>query len=323
MIEYTFLGKTKIKISKIGIGTWQWGTRSWGYGEQYSKADLKEAFDLAVDQGINFIDTAEMYGGGLSERLLGEFARKRRDDLVIASKVMPQHLTYSGVIRSFKKSAKRLQTDYIDLYYVHWPNPLIPMKWTARAFLDLYEKRKIRAIGVSNFSLTRMIKFDKLVNHLLSANQVRYSLLHRKTEKRLLPYCIKNNITLVAYSPLDQGAVLGKYNEKNLPKDIWRRANTIFTPINMKRLKPLKEILRSLAQNHGVKPINIVLRYLIEKNAIPIVGIKNKKQVTDLLSTFDFNLKTNKKKLIDKTLSNTKIAKIRAYPYVLLRILRG
>ena len=246
-----------------------------------------------------------------------------REEIVIASKVSPAHLTYKGVMKAFERSIKRLRTDYIDLYYVHWPNLLIPMSWTAKAFLELYEHGRIKAIGVSNFGLKRMIKFDKLVNNKLAANQVRYSLLKRNVEKDLLPYCLENKITLVAYSPIDQGAITGKYNENNLPKDIWRRTSTLFTKPNMRRIKPLIEALKELSENHEVKPVNIALRYLIDKGAVPIVGVKNKNQVEDLLKTFEFRLTSDEMKYLNDILNKIKLVSWRAVPHLIIRLLKG
>ncbi len=322
-MDYTKLGKTGIKISKIGIGTWQWGTKSWGYGRTYTFKDLEGAFKEAYEQGINFIDTAEIYGNGESEKIIGKLTEGIREEIVIASKVFPHHLTYKGVINAFKRSIERLKTDYIDLYYVHWPNHLIPMKSTAKAFLKLLNENKIRAIGVSNFNLSKMKKFEMLVEGKLSANQVRYSLLHREPEKALLPYCKAKDITLVAYSPIDQGAITGKYNEKNLPKDIWRRTSVLFTSINMKRIKPLIETLKLIAERHGVKPINIALRYIIQMGAVPIVGVKKKHHVEDIILTLETNLKQSEMETIKKQLDKIKLLKIRAYPYVIKRILTG
>ena len=322
-MEYTLLGKTNLRISKIGIGTWQWGTKSWGYGKTYTFEDLKKAFREAYDHGINFIDTAEIYGNGESEKIIGKLVEGIREEIVIASKVFPHHLTYRGTLNAFERSAKRLKTKYIDLYYIHWPNPLIPMKSTAKAFLELLNQNKIRAIGVSNFNLNKMQKFNKLVEDQLSANQVRYSLLHREPEKALLPYCKLNEITLVAYSPIDQGAITGKYSEKKLPKDIWRRANTLFTSINMKRIKPLIETLKTIAERHGVKPVNVALRYIIQMGAVPLVGVKKKHHVEDIILSLEMNLKQSEIDLIRKQLNKIKLVKPRAYPYVIKRILFG
>ncbi|MGQ4892236.1 MAG: aldo/keto reductase [Candidatus Njordarchaeia archaeon] len=322
-VEYTKLGKTRIKISKIGIGTWQWGSKGWGYRTQYTYEDLKEAYKTAVEGGINFFDTAEFYGGGESEKILGKLAKENRENIVIATKVWPTHLSYKGVINSLNKSLERLEIEYVDLLYVHWPNPIVPMASTARAFKKLHEEEKIRAIGVSNFNLKRMIKFNQLVNGKLSANQVKYSLLKRDVEKDLLKYCLENNITLVAYSPLDQGAISGKYDEKNLPKDKWRRINTVFTKKNMRKIKPLIQLLEEIAEQHGVKPVNIALRYLIQKGAVPIVGVKKREHVESLLETFEFNLKKEEIELIKKQLNSIKITKMGALPEMIIRLIKG
>ncbi|MGQ4834672.1 MAG: aldo/keto reductase [Candidatus Asgardarchaeia archaeon] len=321
MVEYTKLGRTEIKISKIGIGTWQWGSSEWGWGKGYTKEDLRRAFEKAVDIGINFIDTAEIYGGGKSEKMLGEFIKGRREDLVIATKVWPTHLRFKSVLKACERSLQRLNTNYIDLYQVHWPNPLIPMKSTAKAMDFLINSGKIRAVGVSNFNLKKMIKFDKLLTANLASNQVRYGLLHRAVEKDLLPFCVANSITLIAYSPLDRGAISGKYNEKNLPKDLVRRISFVFTPPNMKKVQALIRKLKEIAEHHGVEIVNVALRYLIQKGAVPIVGIKHEGHVESISKTFDFSLSDKELSELSITLSKIKISKARVFPWIVARII--
>lgn len=320
-MEYTTLGKTNIRISKVGVGTWQWGSKEWGWGKEYLKEDLKKAFERAIDLGINFFDTAEIYGGGKSEKMLGEFISGRRDDVVIASKVSPTHLRYKSVIKACNRSLERLNTEFIDLYQVHWPNPVIPMKSTAKAMDELVRLEKIRSVGVSNFSLKRMIAFDSFLEVPLASNQVRYGLLHRKPEINLLPYCNKNKIALIAYSPLDKGAISGKYNASNLPKDWVRRMSFIFTSVNMHRIHSLIVLLGEIADKYGVKPINVALRYLIDRGAIPIVGIKKLEQVEDLALTFEFKITNDENNQISETLITTKITKLRALPSVIKRLI--
>lgn len=321
-MEYTTLGKTDIKISKIGIGTWQWGTKSWGYGSSYTKEDLKKAFNTAIEEGITFFDTAEIYGGGKSEELLGEFSQGLRDDIVIASKVFAHHLLYKSVIKACKRSLSRLKTDYLDLYQVHFPNPLIPMKSTARAMDFLIDNGLIKSAGVSNFNLKRLIKFNKLLQHDVASNQVRYGILHRKIERDLLPYALKNNITIIAYSPLDQGATTGKYDSQYLPKDRVRRMSFIFTPSNIKKITPLVGLIKEIAKSHDVEPVNVILRYLINKGAVPIVGVKKVEHVESLSRTFEFNLSESEMKSIDFISSKIKISKLRAFPSLLKRLIK-
>ncbi|MCD6483843.1 MAG: aldo/keto reductase [Candidatus Odinarchaeota archaeon] len=321
-MEYTTLGKTNIKISKIGIGTWQWGTKSWDYGKTYTKEDLKKAFNTAIEAGITFFDTAEIYGGGKSEELLGDFAKDVRDEIVIASKVFAHHLLYKSVIKACKSSLERLKTDYLDLYQVHWPNPLIPMKSTASAMDFLVDEGLVRSVGVSNFSLKRMIKFDKLLQHNLASNQVRYGILHRNIEKELLPYALEHKITVIAYSPLDQGATTGKYDDQYLPKDRVRRISFIFTPTNMKRIRPLIGMINELAKTHDVEPVNVILRYIINKGAVPIVGVKKQEYVESLIRTFEFNLSEREMKSIDFISAKIKIAKLRVFPSLLKRLIK-
>ena len=126
-MEFRELGKTGIKISVIGLGTWQWGSREWGWGRQYGKREVLAAFQKALELGINFVDTAEVYGRGKSEQLIGEAIRGHRDEVVIASKVWPTNLTRGRLLRAVDRSAHRLGVDVIDLYQIHWPNPIFPL----------------------------------------------------------------------------------------------------------------------------------------------------------------------------------------------------
>ncbi len=155
-MKYLELGRSGIKISKVGLGTWQIGSLYWGWGKEFDRDQAIKLIRTALDCGINFIDTAESYGGGVSEITIGEAVKDVREEVVIATKVSPIHLTYKGVKKALKRSLKRLDTKYIDLYQVHWPNPLIPIEETMRAMEELADEAKIRTIGVSNFSLNRL-----------------------------------------------------------------------------------------------------------------------------------------------------------------------
>jgi diketogulonate reductase-like aldo/keto reductase len=212
-IEYKELGKTGEKIPALGLGTW--GIGGFSYPD-YSNDELAiEIIRFAVEIGMNFIDTAEMYGAGHSEELIGEAIKGIRDKVFIATKVLPTNFRYEDVIKACERSLRRLKTSYIDLYQLHWPNPSIPIKETMRAMEKLVNEGKIRYIGISNFSVEETIEaMNALSKYEIVSNQVEYSLLVRDIEKDLLEFCRKNKITVIAYSPLARGELLkGKYYE--------------------------------------------------------------------------------------------------------------
>ncbi|MBI3034866.1 aldo/keto reductase [Candidatus Woesearchaeota archaeon] len=198
------------KIPVIGIGTW-------GIGGNFEADSSKEREEIriiqqAIDFGIRHIDTAELYGQGQTEKEIGKAIRKfDREKLFITTKVWKTNLNYDNVIISLKKSLKRLQTNYVDLYLVHWPNTAIPLKETMKAMEYLAEQGKIRAIGVSNFSVVDLKKAQKyLRKHKIAANQIEYSLIRREAERELIPFCVKNSVTVIAYRPLAGGELARK-----------------------------------------------------------------------------------------------------------------
>lgn len=321
-MRYIRLGRSDIRISPVGVGTWAWGEKLWGYGGTYRIDSLWKAFKLAVDNGINFFDTAEIYGGGLSEILLGKFEKRLGVKIVIASKFWPTRISKRGVVGALKASLRRFKRNYLDLYYVHWPNPIASMRIWSKALLDLYHSGKIKSIGVSNFSFRGMLKFDELLGGNLSANQVKLSMLEIKAKKALLLTCLKRGITLVAYSPLAQGALTGKYTESNLPMELARCWNPVFTRKNMIRIKPLLELLKRIAEKHGVSPVNVALRYLIDRGAVPLVGVRRPEHVESLLQTFDLNLKTSDKAALERTLKKVKISTIGALGELAARVVQ-
>jgi diketogulonate reductase-like aldo/keto reductase len=212
-IEYKELGKTGEKIPALGLGTW--GIGGFSYPD-YSNDELAiEIIRFAVEIGMNFIDTAEMYGAGHSEELIGEAIKGIREKVFIATKVLPTNFRYEDVIKACERSLRRLKTSYIDLYQLHWPNPSIPIKETMRAMERLANEGKIRYIGISNFSVEETIEaMNALSKYEIVSNQVEYSLLVRDIETDLLDFCRKNKITVIAYSPLARGELLkGKYYE--------------------------------------------------------------------------------------------------------------
>lgn len=320
-MKYRELGRSGIKVSAIGIGTWQWGTKYWGYGKSYTKEDLYRAFKRALDLGINFFDTAEVYG--LSERLLGEFiGREGREGLVIATKVWPWHATFEGTIKAAERSLKKLRIEYIDLYQVHWPNPLISLNETMKAFDKLFLEGKVRAAGLSNFGVKGVTKARKALEYIeLVSDQVEYNMLERGVEKELLPYLQKEGITLIAYSPLAQGLLAGKLMR---PKDFVRMVNPFFSGYNLKRIRPLIGVLRRIAEERGVSIVQVSLNWLLsKKGVVPIPGVKNEGQVVDIAETVSWNLKGSELKEIEETLGRIRISKLIGYLTVPLRLIMG
>lgn len=205
-MEYIELGRTGFKVSMIGLGTWGFG----GFSSRDDRLDQEQISTLRESSrmGITFIDTAEMYARGHSEELVGEAFKENREEVFIATKVSPEHLSYEQVQKSAESSLSRLKTRTIDLYQVHWPNPRIPIRETMRGMERLVKDGKVRFIGVSNFSLEEMNEAqESLAREEIVSNQVEYSLLHRNTENDLLPHCQKEKITVIAYSPLARGRI--------------------------------------------------------------------------------------------------------------------
>lgn len=189
-MELKELGNTGVMIPEIGLGTWRY-------------RGGVEPFRKGIELGATLIDTAEGYG---TERIVGKAVEGMRDRVFIATKVSGRHLGYDDVLRAAEESLRELGTDYIDLYQVHWPNPSYPMKETMRAMESLVERGIVRFIGVSNFDIDDLREAERALRHTsIASNQVLYNLNERGIERDLLPYCLENRITVLAYTPLDDG----------------------------------------------------------------------------------------------------------------------
>lgn len=206
-MEYTTLGQTDIEVSTVAMGCWAIvGDSTWGDQSKEASADTLRA---AHDAGINFFDTAEAYGDGLSEKMLGEVFSDRREDVVIASKVSPGHLRENDLRQACEDSLERLQSDYIDLYQVHWPDWDIPMEETLGTMEELQEEGKIRAIGVSNFGEKDLMQALSLAS--IQTDQLAYNLLFRAIEEHVQSECVENDVGILCYCPLAQGLLTGKF----------------------------------------------------------------------------------------------------------------
>lgn len=280
MIEKRSLGTSGILITPIILGTWQAGKRMW---VGIKDADIIQAIRAAVDEGITTIDTAEEYGNGYSEQMIAKAIGKRRDRLVYATKVFANHLKYAQVIEACERSLKNLQTDYIDLYQIHWPSgsfktEIVPIEETMNALNLLKAQGKIRAIGVSNFSLTQLqeaVQYGRI-----DSVQPPYSLFWRYIESEAMPYCIEHQISILAYSPLAQGLLSGKFQSDHQfdPKDN-RSFNKLFQGESFQRAQQAIEQLRPIAQRYQCTLAQLALAWLIaQPQTQAIVGVRNAQQ---------------------------------------------
>jgi aryl-alcohol dehydrogenase-like predicted oxidoreductase len=270
----------------MGIGTWAWGdTLFWQYGKGgYSDADLEAAYQASLAHGISFFDTAEMYGFGRSERLLGQFARTAGWPAVIATKFFPvpwrvSHAQFRSALRG---SLDRLGLPCVDLYQMHWPFPPVAIASWMDAMADAVQAGLVRAVGVSNYNVEQTRRAHAALARRgipLATNQVSYSLLDRSPENSgLLALCKELDITFIAYSPLAQGLLTGKYTVQNPPPGLrgqrYRR--------QLARIQPLIDRLRAIGQTHGGKtPAQVALNWTMAKGTVPIPGAKNARQAVD------------------------------------------
>ena len=280
-MDFRTLGKNGPKVSRIGIGVWQASDLWKGDAEQ-----IVRAISRSHELGVNLVDTAEAYGNGHSEQVVGRALRDiGRDEFVVATKVHGANLRYDELQRAAAASMKRLGVNEIDLYQVHWPDPWeqVPLKETMKALEKLYTEGKIRAIGVSNFAVRDL---EEARSHLSRAdivsNQVRYNFLQREIEEEVLPYCRKNNITILAYSPLAQGALTGKYSRGHVPKGDIRDENKLFAPKNIEQIEKVNAVLGSIARRRGCSVSQVALSWLLANQmVVPIPGAKNEAQAEE------------------------------------------
>jgi diketogulonate reductase-like aldo/keto reductase len=201
-------GWTGLDVPVIGMGTWMIEGRS-----RDAERRAIEALRLGLDLGMNHIDTAEMYGNGRVEELVAEAVDGQREKVFLVSKVLPSNASYEGTLKACERSLKRLKTDFIDLYLLHWPSSQHPIEETMRAMERLVDEGMIKFIGVSNFDVEQLREVQKaLVKHRIACNQVLYHLAYRGIERELLPYCAENGIAIVGYSPFGHGNFLSSHS---------------------------------------------------------------------------------------------------------------
>ncbi len=296
MAERINLGSSEIKISPLGIGTWAWGDRlMWRSGKtgHYTQADVRAAFDEAIAAGINFFDTAEVYGLGRSERLLGSFVRQSGASVVIASKFFPfpWRLTKRAFRRALRHTLARLGVEQVDLYQIHFPYPPVPIETWMDAMAEAVEAGLIRAVGVSNYNAEQLGRAYNALSERgikLASNQVFFSLLHRTPEQDgVRQLCRDLNVTMIAYSPLEKGMLTGKYTPTSPPSGLRKR---MYPAWYLARIQPLLNVMREIETRRGKTLPQIALNWVICKGAVPIPGAKNARQASSNLEALGWRL---------------------------------
>jgi aryl-alcohol dehydrogenase-like predicted oxidoreductase len=295
------LGKSGIQITPIIFGTWQAGKSGWVGIED---AEVIQAMRSALDAGVTTFDTAEVYGNGYSEQLVAEALADVRDQVVYATKVFANHLEYQQVIDACEGSLQRLKTDYIDLYQIHWPagsfkSKVVPIAETMRALTDLQQQGKIRAIGVSNFSKDQIAEASQYGR--IDSLQPPYSLFWRQVEQDIVPYCVEQNISIIAYSSLAQGLLTGKFapDHKFEEGDI-RAKNKLFQGEHYQRAQAALEQLRPIADRYNCTLAQLSLAWLIaQPQTNAIVGARNAEQAIQNAQAAAVNLTSEDIQAID------------------------
>jgi aryl-alcohol dehydrogenase-like predicted oxidoreductase len=258
-MDYLSIGASDLRVAPLGVGAWSWGERLvWGYGQGYDRADVAAAFRASLAAGITLFDTAEIYGRGASERLLGELAREAGAAVLVATKYapLPWRQAPRAVRRALDRSLVRLGMDHVDLYQVHWPAPFVPIP----SLMDALAGRGIPLVS----------------------NQIEYNLLHRAPEiDGVLATCRELNVAPIAYSPLSMGLLTGKYHTGARPSGL-RRFGRRFTTRNLAMAQPVITLARQIGVAHGGKTVaQVALRWLIQRGVLPIPGAKSERQATE------------------------------------------
>lgn len=279
--------------SVIGLGTWQFGSKEWGYGGGYDDAESARIVRRARELGITVFDTAEVYGFGRSERILGDALRASggTDDVVIATKVFPVVPTAAVVQQRGVASAQRLGVKTIDLYQVHWPNPVVRDGTAMRGMRALRDVGVVDQVGVSNYPLRRWQRSEVDLGGVVLSNQVQFSLVSRDPMTEMLPWAARTGHVVIAYSPLAQGLLSGRYDADHRPTNRVRSANAMFLPENLRAAGPLLSVLREVAAAHGATPSQIALAWTVHHpHVVAIPGASSVAQVESNAAAADIRL---------------------------------
>jgi len=284
-----------LEQTEMGIGTWAWGDRLlWGYGGSYQENDLRAAFLSAYEKGVKFFDTAETYGQGKSECLLGDFKTEINDNVRIATKFMPYpwRLNRQSLARALKGSLKRLKVPYIDLYQLHMPLPPITIETWMEAMGESFQSGLIKGVGISNFNSVQTERaHDALIRQgiRLVSNQIEFHLLNRTVEKNgVMALCKSFGMQIISYSPLAQGLLTGKYGPENPPGGF---RGGRFNKKYLAQIQPLIQAMKRVGSEHdGKTAAQVAINWVICKGTIPIPGAKTVEQMEQNLGAVGWRL---------------------------------
>ena len=300
------LGKDGPMLTEIGLGTWAiGGPWTWGWGPQ-DDADSIATIRRTLDLGINWIDTAPVYGLGHAEEIVARAIEGHRHEVFIATKCglvwderrrVDRNNRPESIRKECEASLRRLNTDYIDLYQIHWPDPNTPVEDSWAEMVRLQEEGKVRYIGVSNFDVPLLEKCEAI--HHVNSLQPPYSMVHRvkypEVEKEILPWCREHGVGVVAYSPLQNGLLTGKWNRQrldNLPRDDWRRRSEFFTDPLFSQILEFTERLKPIAAKYNKTLTELAIAWVLMNPAVTsaIVGARKPEQVDEIIGGADWRI---------------------------------
>lgn len=277
-----------VRLSAIGLGTWQFGSSEWGYGSDYAREEAGAIVRRALELGVNVIDTAEIYGLGRSERIVGDAIKGHRDGVFLATKLFPVGLPFQVAGRA-RRSARRLGVDHLDLYQLHWPSPLFPPGSTMPRMKRLVVAGLVGHVGVSNHSLEGWQAAERALGGTVLSNQVQFSLVNRAPERDLLPWAQQQGRVIIAYSPLAQGLLSGRYQHS--PPRNFRRVRRAFSTESRERAQPLISALGEIGARQGATHAQVALAWLIHKpNVVAIPGASSVRQLEENAAAADLEL---------------------------------
>jgi aryl-alcohol dehydrogenase-like predicted oxidoreductase len=304
---------TKLRVSRVALGTWAMGGWMWGgTDERESIATIR----AALDQGVNLIDTAPVYGFGVSEEIVGKAIQtaELRSHAIISTKVgvewrngtVYRNATRARIMQEIDDSLRRLRTDHIDIYHVHWPDPLVPIEETAEAMYTLYEQGKIGAIGVSNFSVAQMERFHKVAPlHVL---QPPYNLFERDIEREILPYCRAHDIVTLGYGALCRGLLSGRMRaDTTFEGDDLRQLDPKFQPPRYAQYLAAVQRLDQLARDRFQRRvIHLAVRWMLDQGiSVALWGARHPDQLQAALGVAGWTLDAEMRARIDRILNET------------------
>ncbi|WP_018630705.1 aldo/keto reductase [Niabella aurantiaca] len=318
------IGTTDVSITPITLGAWAIGGAMWGGNEE---ADSLAAIKASIDNGITSIDTAPIYGMGYSEELVGkaikgydrstlqiltkfgmvwdqekgDFAFERRDPAGVSRKVY-RYGGYDNAIKEVEASLKRLQTDYIDLIQLHWPDSTTPISETMEAMQKMQAEGKVKAIGVCNYNGAQLAEAEQTVK--LASDQVPYSMLKRNIEKDVMPYALENGLSVIAYSPMERGLLTGKYNAASRFAEDDHRSD-YFKQFDMNKVAVLTDHLAEMAAGHRASVAQLVLAWTVHQPAVAaaLAGARNAGQAVENAGALQLKLPETDLAQIEKWLA--------------------